>query len=487
IRTSATPNKLANATLIEVDEVDVIAEGLIKKMLIINEDFGRSITVDNQVGYLVDKALDKQGELKKTFEKYDSECNPLIIIQLPNNSDVLQDEVERYLASKDVTYENGLLAVWLSDKKQNLEEIEELDAKPIVVIIKQAIATGWDCPRAQILVKLRENTSETFEIQTIGRIRRMPEAKHYGSDLLDSCYLYTFDEKFTEGVKLHLRKGALDAVKLFLKNQHREVTLVSEQKSSLSISKDARQALKALLAFYQSHYRITTKSVENKKRLEAKSYIFSEQVVKRVYTGEVRILTSDEFKSLQSVELVEPLNTHKHGREYHNRISALGLSLNLQYEQMNTIIRRLFDKNVRYDQKILRLDTREVYAFVINNFYRLKEDIQSAMTSMSIQETLSIKQIIETPFRLPKEFLFTYDGENRVLHEYNRNVYSGYLSSAEVRSDSEKSFEKYCEKAESIEWLYKNGDKGSEYFSIVYQDNFGKQKAFYPDYILSQN
>src|SRR5699024_6964185 len=125
IRTSATPNKLANATLIEVDEVDVIAEGLIKKMLIINEDFGRSITVDNQVGYLVDKALDKQGELKKTFEKYDSECNPLIIIQLPNNSDVLQDEVERYLASKDVTYENGLLAVWLSDKKQNLEEIEE--------------------------------------------------------------------------------------------------------------------------------------------------------------------------------------------------------------------------------------------------------------------------------------------------------------------------------------------------------------------------
>ena len=38
---------------------------------------------------------------------------------------------------------------------------------------------------------------ETFEIQTIGRIRRMPEAKHYENDLLDSCYLYTLDEKRT--------------------------------------------------------------------------------------------------------------------------------------------------------------------------------------------------------------------------------------------------------------------------------------------------
>ena len=36
--------------------------------------------------------------------------------------------------------------------------------------------------------------NENFEIQTLGRIRRMPEAKHYDNDILDSCYLYTFDE-----------------------------------------------------------------------------------------------------------------------------------------------------------------------------------------------------------------------------------------------------------------------------------------------------
>lgn len=48
----------------------------------------------------------------------------------------------------------------------------------------------------------------------------------------------------------------------------------------------------------------------------------------------------------------------------------------------------------------------------------------------------------------------------------------------------EKLFERYCENSKNIQWFYKNGDKGIEYFSIVYTDNFGKQKSFYPDYVI---
>lgn len=53
------------------------------------------------------------------------------------------------------------------------------------------------------------------------------------------------------------------------------------------------------------------------------------------------------------------------------------------------------------------------------------------------------------------------------------------------RSTPEVKFEKFCERSASVEWWYKNGDKGNEYLSIVYQDNSGKQKLFYPDYIIS--
>ena len=46
-------------------------------------------------------------------------------------------------------------------------------------------------------------------------------------------------------------------------------------------------------------------------------------------------------------------------------------------------------------------------------------------------------------------------------------------------------FERYCEEhAEDVDWVYKNGDGGSQYFSIVYLTGAGSQQLFYPDYIV---
>ena len=103
------------------------------------------------------------------------------------------------------------------------------------------------------------------------------------------------------------------------------------------------------------------------------------------------------------------------------------------------------------------------------------------------EQSFSYKDILEVKFNIPQEFLFTYDGSAKTQLEMTKNVYKGYLSSAEPRSASEKKFEKYCEASTNVDWFYKNGDKGQEYFSIVYDDNFHKQKSFYPDYIISVN
>lgn len=246
IRCSATPKGIKNAEIIEIPEENVIAEGLIKKMLIINEDFPQKIETEDKNAYLLDKALAKQRSLRSAYLSSGSDINPLIVVQIPNKSEKMQDDIERYFELQGITYENQQLAVWLSDMHENLEGIERPDAKPLAVIIKQAVATGWDCPRAHILVKLRDNMDETFEIQTIGRIRRMPEARHYGSDLLDSCYLYTFDEKFTAGVKMSLGKGALEATTLFLKNEYKDIVLTSEQRTMVTNTRSPQTALTAV-------------------------------------------------------------------------------------------------------------------------------------------------------------------------------------------------------------------------------------------------
>lgn len=485
IRCSATPKNYPHAKLIDVPEEDVIAEGLIKKMLAINQDFPQNIQVEDQIAFLLEQALKKQRELYSVFLQEGAKVNPLIVVQIPNKNDVMQDEIERWFESKGITYENGQLAVWLSNKHENLDGIEENEAPQVVVIIKQAVATGWDCPRAHILVKLRDNMSETFEIQTIGRIRRMPEAKHYGSDLLDSCYLYTMDEKFTEGVRMSLGKGALDAATLYLKPEFKQITLTSEQKSGLAQPRDAAAALTAMAQYFAQTYHTGTNAAENRTRLETAGYVFSSDIVDYTKSGAVTTMDSGKFADLNTVNIWTKLDTHTHGREYHHRVAEIALRVGLEYSQMNTILRRLFDKNTKCASKLLALETREVYAFVLNNANRIKNDVRQAMAVMLDQQIIKTPSITTVEFHIPQSCLFTYDGTAKSQAEMEKNVYAGYLASAEVRSASEKKFERFCETCDAVEWVYKSGDKGAEYFSIVYMDSFGKQKSFFPDYIIS--
>ena len=486
IRCSATPKGIAKAEIIEIPEEEVIAAGLIKKMLVINQDFPQTIETEDQTAFLLERALQKQRELRAAFLQRNTDINPLIVIQIPNKSETLQDGVERYLETQGLTYENGQLAVWLSDQHENLDGIDAPNAATSAVIIKQAVATGWDCPRAHILVKLRDNMDETFEIQTIGRIRRMPEAKHYESDLLDSCFLYTLDEKFTAGVKMALDKGALNACTLFLKNEYKDITLTSEQRTMVTSTRNPQKALQAIVAYAHKELGIGTDKMENRTRLQTAGYELSENIVKHTLSGETATL---DFAAadMNAIAVTEKLNTHTHGRDYHQKVGKIGLEVGMEYSYMNTIIRKLFDKNFKYSCKILALEPREVYAFVINNADRLRHLVREAMAYELAQMQFEIQQKSFYEFRIPQSCLFTYNGEAKTQLVMKKNVYQNYLSSAAPRSMPEIKFEKFCERSDSIEWWYKNGDKGNEYFSIVYTDNSNRQKLFYPDYIISVN
>lgn len=486
IRCSATPKGIKNAKVITIPEEEVIAAGLIKKMLIINEDFPQTVETENQTAFLLEKAYAKQRELRAEFAKRDVNINPLIIVQIPDKSELLQDEVERWFETQGINYENQQLAVWLDKQHENLENITAHNSKQVAVIIKQAVATGWDCPRAHILVKLRENMDETFEIQTIGRIRRMPEAKHYENVVLDSCYLYTFDGKFTAGVKQSMGDNAIEAYTVFLKNEYKGIKLTGEQRTMVTTTRNPKKALTAVAEYFEKEYGTGGNKTENKTRLQANGYVFSEEIVNQTYSGETSTL---DFKSsdMNTIAVTEKLDTHKHGRDYHNRIGKIGMEIGMEYTYMNTIIRKLFDANFTYSRKILALPPREVYSFVLNNDVRLKHAAREAMAAEMAQLQLDIPAVSEFEFHIPHSDIFTYDNNLKSQVEMKKNVYQNYLSSAAPRSTPERKFERFCESCNSINWWYKNGDKGNEYLSIVYRDNSGKQKLFYPDYLVGVN
>ena len=312
----------------------------------------------------------------------------------------------------------------------------------------------------------------------------MPEAKHYQNDLLDSCYLYTFDEKFTAGVKMALDKGALNACTLFLKNEYKDITLTGEQRTMVTSTRNPQKALQAIVSYAQKELGIGTNKAENRTRLQAAGYEMSENIVKHTISGETATL---DFAAadMNTIAVTEKLNTHTHGRDYHHKIGKIGMEIGMEYSYMNTIIRKLFDKNFKYSRKILALEPREVYAFVINNADRLRHLVREAMAYELAQLSLEVPAKSYYDFRIPQSCMFTYNGEAKTQLVMKKNVYQNYLSSAAPRSTPEVKFEKFCERSESVEWWYKNGDKGNEYFSIVYVDNSNRQKLFYPDYIIS--
>ena len=196
IEMSATPVFKEYQAKYQVEPNDVINEGMIKKEIIINEKIDRVQEDEKSSSEIVlESAYRKRLDLQKLYQKEKIDITPLALIQMPigEAGEDKKAQVESFLAEKGITYENGKLAVWLSEEKMNNEKewVIPLDSKVEFLIFKQAIDTGWDCPRAQVLVRFREAKSLVFEIQTLGRILRMPEGMHYKSDILNKSYVYT--------------------------------------------------------------------------------------------------------------------------------------------------------------------------------------------------------------------------------------------------------------------------------------------------------
>ena len=200
IEITATP-KSSLGSLIDIPLREVIQEGMIKKEIQINNAKHDSINNNND---LLWAALRKRKQLQTAYQSLGKNINPLLLVQIPNKKAKAgiqpEDEIIGILSDREITTHNGKLALWLSEDKRNKEDVESPASPVEVLIFKEAIALGWDCPRASILFLQREWNNERFEfnIQTLGRIMRMPEQKHYDEKPeLKIGYVYSASNAFT--------------------------------------------------------------------------------------------------------------------------------------------------------------------------------------------------------------------------------------------------------------------------------------------------
>ena len=487
IRVSATAVQNNRYEFFEIDELDVIDAGLITKALYVNEGITENLNIDDDYDTLLDLADNKRKEIASRYKSIDKKIRPLVLIQFPNGKPETIEAVEAKLESMGYTYENGMVSKWMSEDKKDLpDDLTENDGIPVFLLMKQAISTGWDCPRAKILVKLREGMNESFEIQTIGRIRRMPEARHYDDDLLDFCYVYTFDEKYKSGLLSSMDK-AYETRRLFLKDKCKTFTLEKQIRDLDFNGLGEREVLQKIYAFLVEKYKLTNDKQANLTRLESAGYIFGNEIFGSALHG--KFIKTDSIAEASTYYMTRKrVDTHKHGIELLHSVDAIKSTIGMSTAKVKVILERLFRKGGNNKQKLINLPTADFYAFVVNNEHLLKEEFRAVTAKMSVQQELKLTPKTST-FKIPEQDFFKYDPGVKNEVEYLTNAYheytSGYATSI-IRSMSEMLFEKYCETRDDIDWVYKNGDTGQQYFSIVYIDGLQHQWLFYADYIIKK-
>lgn len=113
-----------------------------------------------------------------------------------------------------------------------------------VLFAKDAVSTGWDCPRAEVIYSRRKRSDPTYIAQLIGRMVRTPLARRIGSvEELNSvsCYLPEYDEQTVE-----------DVVKKLKEDNITETSKVSVNSADVSFFGDTKESVKKKIAKLES-------------------------------------------------------------------------------------------------------------------------------------------------------------------------------------------------------------------------------------------
>lgn len=527
IRVSATPNP-RDCQRVEVPREKVIEEEMIKENIILNPALNFTNPHGSLNQHLIWLALQKRQELAEAYKALGVDINPLLLIQLPNDSSEnltaddtkVKDEVIATLDAYGINTTNGKLAIWLSgEKTDNLDVIDRPNDPTEVLLFKQAIALGWDCPRAAVLLIFRKIESFQFSAQTVGRILRMPEQKFYTDQRLNEGYVYTNLSKDI----IEIVKDDMDYLAMNVVAHRREwinnVLLDSEYSERLSTDRNrlGTDFKDVLENTFIKEWNLTGKQ----------SSLFTEDMLFGDSDPEEDVdLTSEAFRNRQaavahrninfgvkniSTDIVRDLEmTGEVGTriieskaKYINNVadlSAMFLAfckrlLGNDYEQRSVKTLAGYLKEVMEDLfEIFEYDAMKIILSNDNvhhnrsKFERvIAKSIQIYTQKLRIRQAAAKRRAFKHyDWEVPAERAYPVDRYVERPDMVNHALLP-YMQSKKgsLGSDTERDFEKFLEEnSNAIEWWYKNGDQGKANFAIGYTNSDGVKALFYVDYII---
>lgn len=484
IEVSATPILEHPDDLVPVQIEEVKAEGMIKNSVVLNPGFKNilekgKISTELKKGtddFVISEALKKRNEILASYSAEGSDVNPLVLIQLPDRKTDLEEEIknriiqilkEKYKISSD----NSKLAIHLSENHENLVNIAKNDSEVQVLIFKQALALGWDCPRAHILVLFREWHSPIFKIQTIGRIMRMPEPDrgHYKSEVLNHAYVYTnLSDIQIEGdmarniitIFKSERIKTYKPVSLYCchSKRHRETTRLAplfikcfqdaakNQKLSEKIDCKLMKKKEELLSDWRTE-NINTESAGIVKDGGKAKFGISSFDLQKYFEFFIRQELSPFYPETRSVSRV---------KESIYKFFLLAFKMSYDEVQDEIIQIVLHEENKKWVHNVID-EAKQLY---LNEVSKIEKELE-------FMEGWEVPEIIRF-------------NENYIQDDKKMSVLQPFYTDG--RWKSEKAFIEFIDAEDKIEWWFKNGDRDLTFFAVPYSN--GEPKPFYVDFII---
>lgn len=219
-QTNRTPHKC------EVNPLDVRASGLLKDRIMVfhpSEAFPTDTTM-LRAAVLQWRAMGAQWHEYAQAQGIPT-VHPALIIQVQDGSSegVSRTDLDEVIATIEketgpidpseiahcFEHDAALSAHGVLIRKIDASRIQE-ETNIKFVLFKMALTTGWDCPRAEVMMSFRTAQDDTLIAQLIGRMVRTPLARRIeGSEALNSVSLYLphYDQAGLTRVVNHLKQG----------------------------------------------------------------------------------------------------------------------------------------------------------------------------------------------------------------------------------------------------------------------------------------
>ncbi len=197
IEYTATPRSGSNI-LVHISASELKEEHMVKIPIVLES----SVQWENAL----DRGIAKRNELEREARKDKQEyIRPITLIQAQSeskiNKNVTVDTVKSYLLKSKIPEEEIVIKI---SGRNELEGINLLSNKCKVkyIITVNALAEGWDCSFAYVLVSLANVGSKIAVEQIIGRILRMPYAKIKENENLNRSYIFASAKNFNEAAEV---------------------------------------------------------------------------------------------------------------------------------------------------------------------------------------------------------------------------------------------------------------------------------------------